>query len=245
MVDDYYEDKALEEITAKGLKPGDPVGELQDTSTLAAEAAALGAGSGAQMSKTERGGSGVGMYRAGGPTTIFGGSGWGPYSDGPLNAVRKSFLNRDGLNEENWMFVAAQRTMEQSAEWARLRREALKECGGILGEVAKSREGVMRMQVDSRGGGGVGDGEEMTGVKRSEGSGGNYKGKRRKIWDDEGELPLGVYEPHSGVVLCEPCTSSFDLGVTLNWNAVQTVRIHNRPVLDGRPSRTRGRRDAC
>ena len=77
----------------------------------------------ATTSKAERMGSGLGMYRAGGPTTIFGGSGWGPYSDGPLNAVRKSLLTRDGLNEENWMYVAAQRTAEASHEWADLRAD--------------------------------------------------------------------------------------------------------------------------
>ncbi|PCH37398.1 hypothetical protein WOLCODRAFT_109796 [Wolfiporia cocos MD-104 SS10] len=175
VVDDYYEDRAREEAAAKGLKPGDPACEPQDTSALASEAAALGAGAGLRGEKADRGGSGLGMYRAGGPTTIFGGSGWGPYSDGPLNAVRKSLLNRDGLNEENWMFVAAQRAREADGEWARLRKEALKACGGILeesGEEKRARE----------------EDEEERAAKRGRG------------WDG-GELPMGVYEPHSGIVL--------------------------------------------
>ena len=79
----------------------------------------------ATTSKAERMGSGLGMYRAGGPTTIFGGSGWGPYSDGPLNAVKKSYLNREGVGEENWMAVAAGRTREADEEWGAMRRRGL------------------------------------------------------------------------------------------------------------------------
>ena len=129
VVDDYYEDKVLEEITTKGLRPGDLVGELQEGQTGTTEVQAL-----ATVQKADRTGSGQGMYRAGGPTTIFGGSGWGPYSDCPLNVVRKSMLNHGGLNEENWIFVAAQRTAEASVEWARHRRSALRPCGGIFGD---------------------------------------------------------------------------------------------------------------
>lgn len=117
--------------------------------------------------KAERMGSGLGIYRAGGPTTIFGGSGWGPYSDGPLNAVRKSLLTRDGLNEENWMLVAATRTADMSNEWSEMRKDAMRVCGGIL-------DG--------------GEGEAR---------------KRRKVWDEDEEMPVGVYEPHSGIVHCE------------------------------------------
>ncbi|CCL99390.1 uncharacterized protein FIBRA_01408 [Fibroporia radiculosa] len=189
VVDDYFEDKATEEAASKGLKPGDPVGEFQETSALAAEAAALGPGASMQANKADRGGSGLGMYRAGGPTTIFGGSGWGPYSDGPLNAVRKSMLNRDGLNEENWMLIAAQRTVDASAEWAQLRGKALKVCGGILDD-AKAASGVERGETD-----------EARGTKRSTEEGVLEKGKRRRTLNHGGELPLGIYEPHSGIVL--------------------------------------------
>lgn len=121
----------------------------------------------ATTSKAERMGSGLGMYRAGGPTTIFGGSGWGPYSDGPLNAVRKSLLTRDGLNEENWMYVAAQRAVEASREWADLRAEAMRVCGGLAS------------------------------------NGERGSAKRRKVWDEDEPMPLGVYEPHTGAVLRE------------------------------------------
>ena len=185
VIDDYYEDKAMEETLAKGLKPGDFVGDLQDTSNLANEAAALAAGAsggGGQAGKGERSGGSLGMYRAGGPTTIFGPSGWGPYSDGPLNAVRKSYLTRDGVNEENWMYVAAERTVEMSNDWTNLRKEALKVCGGILADTLDG-------EVD------IGKGEKRSAEEIME------EDRRRR--EQESRLPLGVYEPQTGVVLCK------------------------------------------
>ena len=175
VVDDYYEDKVLEEITAMGLQPGDLVGDLQDPSTQT-ELAQL---TGDKQSRVERGGGG-GIYRAGGPTTMFGGSGWGPYSDGPLNAVRKSMLTRDGLTEENWMSIAAQRTIETGEELSRLRREALRVCGGILSDPSSTPTSPKRST------------EEENEETREE--------KRRR---EEAELPLGVYEPHNGIIVCE------------------------------------------
>ena len=169
VIDDYYEDKSIEDAAAKGAKPGDLVGELQDPSNLTNEAAALAAGAsgGGQGGKSERSGAGMGMYRAGGPTTIFGGSGWGPYSDGPLNAVRKSYLTREGVNEENWMWVAAERTMDMTREWAALRQSTLKACDGPNGEM---------------------EGRETRSQKQNA---------------EEARLPMGVYEPQTGTVLCE------------------------------------------
>lgn len=176
VVDDYYEDKVLEDITSMGLQPGDLVGDLQDPSTQTELAQLTG---GDKQSRVERGGGG-GIYRAGGPTTMFGGSGWGPYSDGPLNAVRKSLLTRDGLTEENWMSIAAQRTIETSEEFSKLRREALRVCGGILGDPS-STPGSPKRSIE--------DESEETREER-----------RRR---EEADLPLGVYEPHNGIVVCE------------------------------------------
>ena len=193
MTDDYYEEKVTEEITAKGLKPGDPVGELADPNAQSAAAAESSAGA-----KADRSG-GPGMYRAGGPTTIFGGSGWGPYSDGPLNAVRKSMLNRDGLNEENWMAVAAERTMEASAEWAKLRMENLKVCGGVFGDVERVQRGKRKAVAPPPPA--PASGEEGEGAAAGEGE---SSPKRRRGWIDDSELPLGVYEPQTGIVLCKP-----------------------------------------
>ncbi|CAK5267548.1 unnamed protein product [Mycena citricolor] len=131
VVDDYYEDRVLEEITARGLQAGDPVGELPDPNANAANAADAGLGANTAANKTDRGGgTSVGVYRAGGPTTLFGSSGWGPYSDGPLNAVRKSLLSRDGVSEENWMLMAATRTLAADAEWAKWRKEGIQPIDG-------------------------------------------------------------------------------------------------------------------
>lgn len=122
----------------------------------------------------------LGIYRAGGPTTIFGGSGWGPYSDGPLNAVRKSYLTRDGVNEENWMYAAAERTVEATSDWTRLRQENLKLAGGIYGDVVETERGEKRGAADA-----------------PQGEGGRKRRAR------ESDLPLGVYEPQTGLLFCE------------------------------------------
>jgi len=243
-VDDYYEDKVLADITEKGLKPGDLVGELADPN--APSAAALAAAELANAQKADRAGATQGIYRAGGPTTLFGGPGWGPYSDGPLNAVRKSLLNRDGLNEENWVFVAAQRTAEASAEWAKQRRRALVPYGGIFGHstssssasaplaekdedeeaeaeaegggrgrvaeveaggedgLGKRKAGQQQQQQQQQQGQGQGQGQEQEERERAREKRVNDAGARkRKRARREEKVPRGVYEPHTGVVLCQ------------------------------------------
>ncbi|KAH9988075.1 chromatin remodelling complex Rsc7/Swp82 subunit-domain-containing protein [Russula compacta] len=224
VVDDYYEDKVLADITEKGLKPGDLVGELADPN--APSAAALAAAEVANAQKADRAGGTQGIYRAGGPTTLFGGPGWGPYSDGPLNAVRKSLLNRDGLNEENWMLVAAQRTAEASADWAKQRRRALVPYGGIFGSSAavaasvraekeedEEEEGEEKVgNVKKEGllgkgkrghGQGQGQGQAQAQAQGGQGQRDNDAGaaRRRKRARREDKVPRGVYEPHSGIVL--------------------------------------------
>jgi len=189
--DDYYEDKALEEATSKGFNAGDPVGDLPDPS-MYTEASKLdaGGGKGANVQgKGDRVGGGLGLYRAGGPTTIFGGSGWGPYSDGPLNAVRKSLLNRDGLNEENWIHIAAQRTVDAGDEFSKIRREALHVCGGVQDrDVLPLWEDVKKRERD--------EAEDEVGI-------GSKRRRRMKMRSLEDELPLGIYEAHSGIVHCK------------------------------------------
>ena len=245
-MDDYYEDKVLADITEKGLKPGDLVGELADPN--APSAAAIAAAELANAQKADRAGGTQGIYRAGGPTTLFGGPGWGPYSDGPLNAVRKSLLNRDGLNEENWMLIAAQRTAEASAEWAKQRRRALVPYGGIFGTaptttvVAAAGKDEEEEEEDRDRGRGSGlGGEEDHGKAKGKGKGhGVTQGqqqqeqdgqqehhhasaqdrrdndagaRRRKRARREDKVPRGVYEPHSGIVLCEQQFPSVYLSV--------------------------------
>ncbi|KAK2460792.1 hypothetical protein APHAL10511_007262 [Amanita phalloides] len=194
VIDDYYEDKVLEEITAKGLKPGDPVGELPDPNAPhhTSEAANLGGAGGAGAGKAERG-SGGGIYRAGGPTTIFGGSGLGPYSDGPLNAVRKSLLSRDGVTEENWMYMMATRVLEAGEEWAKCRREAIKAWANI--DALGGGDGTPQPIYGSGRGKEVEEEEEADDKDNPE-----QVAKKRKTADERDERPLGVYEPHSGIV---------------------------------------------
>ncbi|KAL1745944.1 chromatin remodelling complex Rsc7/Swp82 subunit-domain-containing protein [Schizophyllum fasciatum] len=117
VVDDYYEARATAEAAAKGLAPGDPVADPS------APAHAGGAHHTDDTSAGQGGGGGGGIYKTGGPTTLFGGPGLGPFSDGPLNAVRKSLLTRDGVTEENWMALAAARTRAMDDEWRRRREE--------------------------------------------------------------------------------------------------------------------------
>ena len=77
VVDDYYEVKALADVTARGLRPGDPVSVLIEQQELAAaESSAIAA-----LNKAEKNAN-LGIYRMGEPTTVFGGSGLGPFSDG-------------------------------------------------------------------------------------------------------------------------------------------------------------------
>ncbi|KAF7292994.1 hypothetical protein MIND_01198700 [Mycena indigotica] len=124
VVDDYYEDKVLADITERGLKAGDPVGELPDPN--AHHATEQSGANAANAAKNDRLGAGTtGIYRAGGPTTLFGSSGLGPFSDGPLNAVRKSLLSRDGVTEENWMWMAAMRTLQAEDEWSKNRKQSV------------------------------------------------------------------------------------------------------------------------
>jgi chromatin structure-remodeling complex protein RSC7 len=193
VVDDYYEDKALEEATSKGFNAGDLVGDLPDPSMYTEANKLDGAGSkggAALQGKGDRTGAGLGLYRAGGPTTIFGGSGWGPYSDGPLNAVRKSLLNRDGLNEENWMHIASQRTVESGEEFSKIRKEALQVCGGVQDRDLLPIEEEIKKRV-------------------AEDSLDTNKQRRKKMRSLGDELPLGVYEAHSGIVHCRFSSFSF------------------------------------
>ncbi|KAJ7704405.1 chromatin remodelling complex Rsc7/Swp82 subunit-domain-containing protein [Mycena rosella] len=178
VVDDYYEEKSLEEITVRGLKAGDPVGELPDPNALyhSNEPANLNAANAlnAANSKNDRGGGvATGLYRAGGPTTIFGSTGWGPFSDGPLNAVRKSLLSRDGVSEENWMWMTATRTLAAGEEWARWRKESLQHMD-FAGNVAKGKRKAEDQQLEPA--------------------------DKRHRHEPGAHLPLGVYEPHSGIV---------------------------------------------
>ena len=161
----------MADTIAKGLKPGDLVGELTDLLSYASTKDPVAAQS--QPSRgdgTSRGG-GATLYKPGGPTTFFGGNGLGPF-DGDLSMIKKMAIQRDGVDRENWMWTAASKVREWNEEWTKARKERMKVCGGVLAADASA------------------NGVEVEGPDM----------KRRKVDND---LPLGVYEPHSGIVHCE------------------------------------------
>lgn len=136
---------------------------------------------------------------------MFGGSGWGPYSDGPLNAVRKSILSRDAVGEENWMFMMATRVSDANAEWSKLRKEALKVeavDGLVLGDanqpnatnkqVAEEIEEANEEEEDEEG---VQDQAAVDGEKPPL--------KKRKVEFEIEKPAVGIYEPHSHTIHCE------------------------------------------
>lgn len=105
--DDYYEDRARDEVLAKGLKPGDPVGELPDPMQLPFEGALNRANPNNLAPSANFFAAGSSMvYKPGGPSTHFGGPGLGPFS-GEMAGSKKVALARDGIIEENWMWRAA------------------------------------------------------------------------------------------------------------------------------------------
>lgn len=180
---------------------------------------------------------------------MFGGSGWGPYSDGPLNAVRKSVLSRDGVGEENWMFMMATRVGDASAEWGKLRTEAVKVVEGVDGLVlggalmpptemnqlgANNKQGIEEANEEEEEEEGIQDQATVDGEKPIL--------KRRKV--EEGPA-VGIYEPHSHTVHCELIAFHIFFGITLKNFDSQTGRIHNPHRLDGRLSPILLRNGVC
>lgn len=221
VTDDYYESKVLAEISTKGLLPGDPVGELPDPNapshTHQADTVPTGGSSSMfPSSNVNLAIAGGGIYRAGGPTTIFGGSGWGPFSDGPLNAVRKSLLSRDGVTEENWMWMMSSRVQGADDEWARLRKEGRGKEGLSIDGIVMGGKGSNWTRVDDTlhlgdtntdaKHGEAGEGKVVDGAKSIPTSVVAAK-KRRKagkvvVTAARGDGAIGVYEPHTNLILC-------------------------------------------
>ncbi|KIK68264.1 hypothetical protein GYMLUDRAFT_154083 [Collybiopsis luxurians FD-317 M1] len=182
VTDDYYEDKALAAATELGVKPGDLVAEMDPADM---EGRPEKPAKSLNMDR-EIGTSGGGLiYRPGGPTTIFAGSGFGPYSDGPLNPVRKALLNRDGVSEENWMWMMATRVREADKRWKKCRN------GAVSGAAATtlrttSRDTKEKQQADPDLDADMEDG--------------NPPAQKKLKVSSTPILPLGAYEPHTGTV---------------------------------------------
>jgi len=220
VTDDYYESKVLAEISAKGILPGDLVGELPDPNAPShihqADATVAGGSSSVFPSfNTNLAVAGGGIYRAGGPTTIFGGSGWGPFSDGPLNAVRKSLLSRDGVTEENWMWMMSSRVQDADNEWARLRKEGRGKEGLSVDGIVMGGKGTNWTRADT------------ISIPLSVAT-----GKNRQA-GTQGGGAIGVYEPHTNLILCES-TLFLCSSITFYLN-----RDHGPDRADTQPTRAR------
>lgn len=210
VVDDYYEGKVLAEITEKGLKPGDPVSSLLDQQAQSNEIAALGLKNGAVAEK----GTKVGLYRMGGPTTIFGNSGWGPFSDGPLNVGRKALLNREGVNEENWMYLAAEKTMELNQDWTRARMQALRMSRANYAALMGEKDMTQDRHADKKDEKGLSDtargkqpeGSEIPDVEMKDYTDEGAPTKKRKMSKkskkSKDDCIFGAYEAHTNLVHC-------------------------------------------
>lgn len=130
------------------------------------------------------------------------------------------------------MHVAAQRTLEAGDEWKRIRREALKACGGILGEVGRVMEEP--------------EGFGERGTKRAAGE--DVEGevdvlqveaKRRRVENDS-EFPLGVYEPQTGIVLCELSMSIYFYRLTVHVPYLKTVQTRSLCAAVGKKQTSPG-----
>ncbi|KAG8963558.1 hypothetical protein FRC03_002858 [Tulasnella sp. 419] len=120
--DDYYEDKAREECLEKGLRPGDPVGEVGDNTFGDRDESAIRKQLQAtSLASTDRSSA---VYKTGGPTTFFGQAGLGPFA-GEMSSSRKAALSRDGVTEENWMALASTGVHEANEEYAKMRKQRL------------------------------------------------------------------------------------------------------------------------
>ncbi|KAF8337046.1 chromatin remodelling complex Rsc7/Swp82 subunit-domain-containing protein [Cantharellus anzutake] len=154
VTDDYYEDAAREDCTAKGITPGDPVGDLPDPNLYPMgdinqpiRTHAQQFAQGAANANTQNAYGSTGVYRTGGPTTHFGGAGLGPFDDRYYlslsantsmvgastsglgttgGAARRSTLLREGVGEENWIWKVALMVHESNDQYGALRRSRLR-----------------------------------------------------------------------------------------------------------------------
>lgn len=94
MVDDYYEDAALERCTAEGIEPGTLVPSMRRGDTID------------RAARTEERSLGAPFYTSGGPTTHWGGSGIDPWTDAGIENKRARLLSH-GMTADNWMWKLA------------------------------------------------------------------------------------------------------------------------------------------
>lgn len=176
VIDDYREELVLQDITARGLKAGDPVGDLPDPQPYLQDPLRMAKTGSSTVPSSNVGGST--LYKPGGPSTFFGSSGLHPFSsellgNGNFATSRKATFSRENVTEDNWMFEAAKRTLRANDE--------LKE----------TRDAARRFHELSQGS-----------KKPLNATGGDAPRKRRKL---EYGFSGGVYEPHTATTHCAFC----------------------------------------
>ncbi|KAG6822637.1 hypothetical protein H0H93_005164, partial [Arthromyces matolae] len=136
--------------------------------------------------------------------------------DGPLNAVRKSVLSRDNVDEENWMLKMATRVLEAGEEWAKWRREGIKIGGGLEEPVqnttgeeissavseqhseAKRKYDALKEDMEEGNAENIDD-EEDDAISSKRGKTTSTRPAKRRQVKVPDEPPLGIYEPHTGL----------------------------------------------
>ena len=258
MDDDYYEDKAREECLAKGLKPGDPIGEVGDI-TFGDRSNDPDRNKNNQAAPTNERASTI--YKPGGPTTFFGGAGTGPFA-GEMPSSRRAALSRDGVTEINWMAIAAASAIEANQQYTKLRKERVENSrGGTAGSASGTLVGggtpaIQALEPFLKGSA-VSEVIPPTNVAKEQfisqsvdtvpiltsglsqaalralnikrpgfdENGSPVKRKRVKLEMDN--TTKGVYEPHTGLTICEYHLKGLITSLTLP-NDMQIVRIRNR-----------------
>jgi chromatin structure-remodeling complex protein RSC7 len=119
--------------------------------------------------------------------------------------VRKSLLSRDGVTEENWMWMMAGRVGDADEEWARLRKEGRGKAGMTVNGVVMGGKGSAWQRPDPILVDPIKENPVLGEQDESNASGVDTTvvkaGTKRKAPDGYGTL--GVYEPHSNMILCE------------------------------------------
>lgn len=205
-MDDYFEDRVKEEITAKGLTPGDLVGELPDPNPVAAVDTTVTV----EKHVNYAAASASAIYKPGGPTTYFGGDGLGPFQ-GELAQTRRAMFVREGVGEENWMWMMAVGVREANAVINNVRKERMMRVpeAGVVDD-AKVEEiiaapgpgpalGSRRSAGLSRAASELVD-DPSSAVSASKDD--VLLGSKQHAAEVDDPRPLGVYEPHTGLIHC-------------------------------------------
>jgi chromatin structure-remodeling complex protein RSC7 len=103
------------------------------------------------------------------------------------------------------MYMMANRVVQAGEEWTKWRKEGLKVGGGAGAEeiMSSMMGGPLPADLDGK----RGEPEEVVEDDEEEPRRSTEAVepplKRRKVKIEDNQLPMGIYEPHSGLVLCQ------------------------------------------